>query len=55
MVSLALPTGSLEAPTLELLAAADLPVSRHAPRAYRGTAGHPAVDRVVFHKPRRSP
>ncbi|GHH05523.1 ATP phosphoribosyltransferase [Streptomyces rubradiris] len=55
MVSLALPTGSLEAPTLELLAAADLPVSRHAPRAYRATVGHPAVDRVVFYKPREIP
>jgi ATP phosphoribosyltransferase len=55
MVSLALPTGSLEAPTLELLAAADLPVSRHAPRAYRATVAHPAVDRVVFYKPREIP
>ncbi|MDG9701965.1 ATP phosphoribosyltransferase [Streptomyces sp. DH37] len=55
MVSLALPTGSLEKPTLELFAAADLPVHRHASRAYRGGVDHPAVDRVVFYKPREIP
>ncbi|HEY8985792.1 MAG TPA: ATP phosphoribosyltransferase [Streptomyces sp.] len=55
MVSLALPTGSLEEPTLELFAAADLPVDRRAPRAYRAVIDHPAVDRVVFYKPREIP
>ncbi|MEV0277874.1 ATP phosphoribosyltransferase [Streptomyces sp. NPDC050610] len=55
MVSLALPTGSLEEPTLELFRAAGLAVRKSSPRAYRANIDYPGVERVVFYKPREIP
>jgi ATP phosphoribosyltransferase len=50
MVSLALPTGSLEKQTLSLFQSAGLEVRRPAPRAYRATIDYPGLDHVVFYR-----
>lgn len=54
-VSIALPTGSLEKPTLQLFAAAGLPVRRASQRSCRASIDHPGIDNVVFFKPREIP
>jgi ATP phosphoribosyltransferase len=55
MVAIALPTGSLEKPTLQLFHDAGLPVSREAARSCRAGIDFPGIDRVVFYKPREIP
>ncbi|GAB2847119.1 ATP phosphoribosyltransferase [Lentzea nigeriaca] len=55
MVTLALPTGSLQEPTLRLFEAAGLTVRRSSPRALRARIDFPGIDGVVFGKPREIP
>lgn len=55
MISIALPTGSLEKPTLQLFQDAGLAVRRASPRSCRASVAYPDVDRVVFFKPREIP
>ncbi|MEU8377991.1 ATP phosphoribosyltransferase [Streptosporangium sp. NPDC048865] len=55
MISLALPTGSLERRALELFAAAGLDVRRPSERSYRGTIEYAGTVRVAFYKPREIP
>lgn len=55
MISLALPTGSLERRALELFAAAGLDVRRSSERSYRGTIEYAGTTRVAFYKPREIP
>jgi ATP phosphoribosyltransferase len=55
MATLALPTGSLQEPTLRLFEAAGLTVHRSSPRALRASIDFPGIDGVVFGKPREIP
>ncbi|MGI8869506.1 MAG: ATP phosphoribosyltransferase [Mycobacteriales bacterium] len=55
MLSLVLPKGSLERPTLELFAAADLPVRRGGERDYHAQIEDPRIDRVRFLRPQEIP
>ncbi|HZD00097.1 MAG TPA: ATP phosphoribosyltransferase [Actinomycetes bacterium] len=51
MLSLALPNGSLERATLEILDAADLPVRRGSSRSYRAFIEDPRIESVRFLRP----
>ena len=53
MLRLVLPKGSLEKATLELFAAADLPVSRSSDVQYKATIADPRIDEVRSCRPRR--
>ena len=55
MLSLVLPKGSLEKPTLELFDAADLAVRRGSDRDYRASVDDPRIDRVMFLRPQEIP
>ncbi len=51
MLRLVLPKGSLEKATLELFAAADLPVARSSDVQYKATIGDPRIDEVRILRP----
>ncbi len=55
MLSLVLPKGSLEKPTLELFDAADLGVRRGSDRDYHAAIDDPRVDKVRFLRPQEIP
>lgn len=55
MLSLVLPKGSLERPTLELFDAADLTVRRGSDRDYHASVDDPRIDRVRFLRPQEIP
>lgn len=55
MLSLVLPKGSLERPTLELFDAADLNVRRGSDRDYHAAIDDPRIDRVRFLRPQEIP
>ncbi len=55
MLKLVLPKGSLERATLELFAAADLPVSRGSSVDYRATVDDPRIDEVRILRPQEIP
>ena len=55
MLRLVVPKGSLEAQTLALLEAADLPVRRASDRDYHGTVDDPRIDRVSILRPQEIP
>jgi ATP phosphoribosyltransferase len=55
MLSLVLPKGSLEKPTLELFSAADLTVRRGSDRDYHAAIEDPRIDRVRFLRPQEIP
>jgi ATP phosphoribosyltransferase len=55
VLSLVLPKGSLEKPTLELFADADLAVHRGSDRNYHASIDDPRVDRVRFLRPQEIP
>jgi ATP phosphoribosyltransferase len=55
MLRLVLPKGSLEKATMELFAAADLPVVRGSEVDYRGTIDDPRVDEVRILRPQEIP
>lgn len=55
VLSIVLPKGSLEKPTLELFAAADLTVRRGSDRDYHAQIDDPRIDRVRFLRPQEIP
>lgn len=55
VLSIVLPKGSLEKPTLELFAAADLAVQRGSERDYHAAVDDPRIDRVRFLRPQEIP
>lgn len=55
VLSIVLPKGSLEKPTLELFAAADLAVQRGTDRDYHAAVDDPRIDRVRFLRPQEIP
>jgi len=55
MLRLVVPKGSLEAQTLALLEAADLPLKRASDRDYHGTVDDPRIDRVSILRPQEIP
>jgi ATP phosphoribosyltransferase len=55
VLKLVLPKGSLEAATLTLFEAADLPVKRASDRDYHGTIDDPRVERVSLLRPQEIP
>jgi len=55
VLKLVLPKGSLERATLDLLEAADLPVSRASAVDYRPTIDDPRVDEVRILRPQEIP
>ena len=55
MLKLVLPKGSLEKATLELFAAADLPVSRSSDVAYRATIDDPRISEARILRPQEIP
>ncbi len=55
MLSLVLPTGSLERATLDLFDAADLTVRRGSDRAYHASIDDPRIERVRFLRPQEIP
>ena len=55
MLSLVLPKGSLELPTLELFDAADLTVRRASDRDYHAAIDDPRISRVRFLRPQEIP
>jgi len=55
MLRLVVPKGSLEAQTLALLEAADLPLLRASDRDYHGTVDDPRIDRVSILRPQEIP
>src|SRR6185503_4168806 len=55
VLSLVLPKGSLEKPTLDLFDAADLAVRRDSDRDYHASIDDPRVDRVRFLRPQEIP
>lgn len=55
MLSLVLPKGSLEAATLALFEAADLPVRRGSDRDYRAAIADPRIESVMFLRPQEIP
>jgi ATP phosphoribosyltransferase len=55
VLSLVLPKGSLESPTIELFAAADLTVRRGSDRDYHASVDDPRIERVRFLRPQEIP
>ena len=55
MLSVVLPKGSLEQPTLDLFEAADLAVSRGSDRDYHASIDDPRIDTVRFLRPQEIP
>src|SRR5438876_2606116 len=55
VLKLVVPKGSLEAQTLALLEAADLPLRRSSERDYHGTVDDPRIDRVSILRPQEIP
>jgi ATP phosphoribosyltransferase len=55
VLKLVLPKGSLEKPTLELFAAADLPVNRSSDVDYKATIDDPRIDEVRILRPQEIP
>ncbi|HEX2576484.1 MAG TPA: ATP phosphoribosyltransferase, partial [Aquihabitans sp.] len=55
MLKLVLPKGSLEKATLELFAAADLPVNRSSTVVYKATIDDPRIESVRILRPQEIP